>query len=140
MTYSAQQALIDKIRGDIYEFKTVTNSTFSPDERVIAERTPAVCIVPAEAVYELAVGYIFSHDHYDIHVIVQHEQNDNDHQRTELIAGELINKIFTSIVNYCPPHYTDVFTPVKRLRPQYFESEGFAVFTLVVKIKKFHHI
>lgn len=140
MTYEAQQALIDKIRGDIYEFKTVTNSSFSPDERVIEDQTPAVCIVPSETSYESGIGYLIAHDHYEIHVIVQHEKNDNDHQRTEIIAGELLHKIFTSIVNYSPEFSSDVFTPVKRLRPQYFETEGFAVFTVVVKIKTFSDI
>jgi hypothetical protein len=136
MTYHAQQALIDKI-STIPDFLLVTNSSFSPTDQTIMSQTPAVCVIPGEAEYEniISGNYLIVHEFYEIHVVIQHETNDANHTLTEALAGGLLSKVLTVVNKYRPTGYTDGFSPVKRLRPQYFETEGFAVFTLVVSIK-----
>lgn len=136
MTYQAQQALIDKI-DEIPDFLLVTNSSFTPTDMVITSQLPAACVIPAEADYEtlMSGSFIAVFEQYEIHIVIQHETNDANHTLTEKLAGDLISKILTAVHQYRPTGFVDGFRPVKRLRPQYFENEGFAVFTLVVQIK-----
>jgi hypothetical protein len=131
-----QEALIEKIK-ELPDFLDVTNSSFSPDEQTIKTQTPAICVIEGEGIYETGISSTFLIDdsYYEIHIVVQHETNDANHKKTEAIAGELRKKLLKKVMFYRPVGFNDVFIPVKRLRPQYFEKEGFAVFTVIVKIK-----
>lgn len=133
----AQEALIEKIK-EIPDFLDVTNSSFSPNQQTIETQTPAVCVIEGEGIYETGISSSFLIDeaHYEIHIVIQHETNDANHKKTEAIAGAFREKILKKVRSYRPAGFNDSFIPVKRLRPQYFETEGFAVFTLVVQIKK----
>lgn len=131
-----QEALIEKIK-ELPDFLDVTNSSFSPDEQTIETQTPAVCVIEGEGIYEAGISndFMIDHEHYEINIVVQHETNDANHKKTEAIARELREKCLKKVMFYRPAGFNDVFIPVKRLRPQYFEKEGFAVFTVIVKIK-----
>ena len=141
MSYACQQYLIDRITDHVPDFVTVTNSSFSPDDKAVVKKLPACVIVPFESIYSppsLSNDFLIDTQQYEIHVILRSENNDTDHLQTEANASVLINSVLKWVTGFVPddPNVMDAFRPIKKLRPTYFPDEGFASFGLIVSIRK----